>query len=299
MLHRGVIGGSKRKRICIAAAESRAPPRYPSPVPQQLSLFDVPPAPPRPPGRVIIAQGARAAERTLLERLDSLLEETRQAPALLARPVRIVVPSRSLRLHLSAAIVRRRGRSAAGVVLQTLFGLASEVLERSGEPAPRGAFLFAALAQRAARAEPVLRRGLEDLVDGYGAVTGTLRDLLDAGLEPVHAEAAGEALASDGLQVASRTEVERARALVRSAARAEEWMRELELGRVATLLRRATEVLESDPERALPARAILVHGFADATGVATDLLHSLLAKRSARLVLDHPPRPTRGRPERG
>ena len=267
-------------------------------MPQQLSLFDVLPAPPRPPGRVLVAHGARAAERTLLERLDSLLEETRQDPSLLARPVRVVVPSRSLRLHLSAAIVRRRGRSAAGVILQTLFGLASEVLERSGEPAPRGALLFEALAQRAARAEPVLRRGLEDLVDGYGAVTGTLRDRLDAGLEPVHAEAAEEALASDGLQVASRTEVERARALVRAAARAEEWMRGLDLGRVATLLRRATEVLEGDPERALPARAILIHGFADATGVATDLLHALLAKCSAWLVLDHPPRPEGGGPER-
>jgi hypothetical protein len=227
----------------------------------------------------------------LLERLDSLLEETRKDPALLARPVRIVVPSRSLRLHLSAAIVRRRGRSAAGVILQTLFGLASEVLERSGEPTPRGAPLFEAFAQRAARAEPALRRGLEELVDGYGTVSGTIRDLLDAGLEPVHAEIAEEALASDGPQVASRAEVERARALVRSAARAEEWMRERNLGRVANLLRRATEIVEADPERALPSRSILIHGFADATGVATDLIQALLSKCSAWLVLDHPPRP--------
>ena len=227
----------------------------------------------------------------LLERLDSLLEETRKNPALLARPVRIVVPSRSLRLHLSAAIVRRRGRSAAGVILQTLFGLASEVLEHAGEPAPRGAPLFEAFAQRAARAEPVLRRGLEDLVDGYGIVGGTIRDLLDAGLEPVHAEVAEEALASDGPHVASRAEVERARALVRAAARTEEWMRGHDLGRVADLLRRATELVEADPERALASRSILVHGFADATGVATDLIQALLSKCSAWLFLDHPPRP--------
>src|SRR5258707_12133410 len=206
------------------------PPRYPLSVPQQLSLFDVLPAPPGPPGRVLIAQGARAAERTLLERLDSLLEETRKDPALLARPVRIVVPSRSLRLHLSSAIVRRRGRSAAGVILQTLFGLAAEVVERAGESVPRGAPLFEAFAQRAARAEPALRRGLEDLVDGYGTVGATIRDLLDAGLEPVHAEIAEQALANDGPQVASRAEVERGRALVRAAARAEEWLRERDLG---------------------------------------------------------------------
>jgi hypothetical protein len=227
----------------------------------------------------------------LLERLDSLLEETRKDPALLARPVRIIVPSRSLRLHLSAAIVRRRGKSAAGVILQTLFGLASEVLEHAGESAPRGAPLFEAFAQRAARAEPALRWGLEDLVDGYGTVSGTIRDLLDAGLEPVHAEIAEEALASDGPHVASRAEVERARALVRSAARAEEWMREQDLGRVANLLRRATEIVEADPDGALPFRSILIHGFADATGVATDLIQALLSKCSAWLVLDHPPRP--------
>src|SRR6185295_12805679 len=127
-----------------------------------------------------------------------------------------------------------------------------------------------------------------------GAVTGTLRDLLDAGLEPVHAEAAEEVLASDGHHVATRVEVERARALVRAAARAEAWMRELDLGRVATLLRRATERVESDPDGALPSRAILIHGFADATGVVTDFIQALLRQCSAWLVLDQPPRPEDG-----
>ncbi|HEV7785281.1 MAG TPA: PD-(D/E)XK nuclease family protein, partial [Thermoanaerobaculia bacterium] len=92
-------------------------------------------------------------------------------------------------------------------------------------------------------------------------------------------------------QVASRAEVERARALVRSAARAEEWMREHDLGRVANLLRRVTEIVEADPERALSSRSILIHGFADATGVATDLIQALLSKCSAWIILDHPPRP--------
>ncbi len=108
--------------------------RYPFPVsPQQLSLFDVLQAPPRPSGRILIAAGARAAEAALMERLDALLAEARRDPSLLKVPVRIVVPSRSLRLHVAAAIVRRRGRSVAGVSVQTLFGLAAEILERSGE----------------------------------------------------------------------------------------------------------------------------------------------------------------------
>ncbi len=233
-----------------------------------------------------------------MERLDSLLAESRRDPSLLARPVRIVVPSRSLRLHVAAALVRHRGRSAAGVSVQSLFGLAAEVLEREGAPVPRGARLFDVLAQRAARAEPVLRRGLEDLVDGFSAVTGTVRDLLDAGLEPVHAEAAEEALAGDGPRAASRAEVERARALVRAAARTETWMRELSLGRVWDLLRRATELLESEGGAHLPARAVLIHGFADATGVATDFLQALLRRCGGWLILDHPPKPEGGGVER-
>ncbi len=268
-------------------------------MPLQLSLFDVLAEPPRPPGgRILIAPGPVAAEALLLERLDTLLTEMRRDPSRLARPVRVVVPSRSLRLHLASALVRRRGRSVAGVAIQTLFGLASEVLERAGEAVPRGERLFEVLAQRAARAEPVLRRGLEDLADGFSAVTGTVRDLLDAGLEPIHAEAAEEALASDGPKAASRAEVERARALVRAAARTEDWMRELSLGRASTLLRRAAELVETDGDRHLPSEAVLIHGFADATGVATDFLEALLKKRGAWLILDHPPKPEGGGAER-
>ena len=266
-------------------------------MPVQLGLFDVPAEPPYSPGQVLIAEGALAAEALLMERLDALLAEVGRDPALLARPVRIVVPSRSLRLHLGAALVRRRGRAAAGATIQTLFGLASEILERAGERVPRGSLLLEVLAQRAARAEPSLRRDLEDLVDGFSAVTGTVRDLLDAGLEPVHAEAAEEALAGDGPRAASRAEVDRALALVRAAARAETWMRELGLGRASTLLRRAADLLLSSGDRHLPARAVLIHGFADATGLATDLIQALLRHCGAWLILDRPPRPDGGTEE--
>jgi RecB family exonuclease len=260
----------------------------------QLSLFDPSPegsgaAPPA--GRVVVARGARAAEALLLSRLEELAAEARRDPFLLARPVRVVVPSRSLRSHLGAAVVRsgRSGRSMAGLVIQTLHGLAFEILERAGEPAPRGMALADLLAQRHAAAEPTLRNGLGHLVDGYAPVAGTVRDLLDAGLEPVHADAVLEALAADGVFVASRAEIARALALVRVAARTEDELRERGLGRVSTLLRRASERIEIDPEGALPARAVLIHGFADATGVATDLLESLLRRRQALLVLDRPP----------
>jgi hypothetical protein len=258
-------------------------------VAQQLGLFDVPVSPPTPPGRVLVARGALAAEALLLERIGALAEEARREPRLLGLPVRIVVPSRSLRAHLGAAVVRARGRSVAGVLIQTLHGLAREILERAGEVPLAGEPLFGVIAQRRAREEAVLRQGLAGLVDGFGAVVGTVRDLVDAGFEPEHAEAAGEALAADGPGLASRAEVERARALVRVAEGTGEILRDLGLGDRAALLRRAVELLETDPVGALPARSILIHGFSDAIGMATDLLAVLLRKRSAWLVLDRPP----------
>ncbi|MFP5289244.1 MAG: hypothetical protein ACLGI9_26150, partial [Thermoanaerobaculia bacterium] len=258
---------------------------------QQLRLFDVPVSPPTPPGRVLVARGALAAEAVLLERIGALAEEVRRQPRLLGLPVRIVVPSRSLRAHLGAALVRTRGRSVAGVLIQTLHGLAREILERAGEVPLPGEPLFGVIAQRRAREEAVLRQGLAGLVDGFGAVVGTIRDLVDAGFEPEHEDAAGEALAADGPGLASRAEVERARALVRVAAGTGESLRNLGLGDRAALLRRAVELLEMDPVRALPARSILIHGFSDAIGMATDLLAVLLRKRSAWLVLDRPTSP--------
>lgn len=259
---------------------------------QQLSLFGTPVPPPSPPGRVLVARGALAAEALLLERLVALAEETRRDPRLLALPVRVIVPSRSLRAHLGAAVVRARGRSVAGLVIQTLDGLALEILERAGETAPPGEPLFGILAQRLAREEPSLRQGLGGLVDGYGAVVGTVRDLLDAGLEPELEEAVDDALKTDGPAAGSKAEVDRARALARIAARTEALARHLGLARRSTLLRRATEILEADPARALPSRAVLVHGFADAIGLVTDLLQVLLKRRGAWLFLDRPPEPS-------
>ncbi|MEA2694716.1 MAG: ATP-dependent helicase/nuclease subunit [Acidobacteriota bacterium] len=236
-----------------------------------------------------MVHGARAAEALLLERLSEDLDEAARDPRLLARPVRVVVPSRSLTVHLTALLVARRGRSLAGITFQTLYGVAAEILERAGEPVPKGTLLFEVLAQRAAREQPALVRGLEGLVDGYAGVFGTVRDLLDAGFERAHAEAADEALAAAlGTAHASRAAVERARALVRVAARVEAEGRRLGIGRTSHLLRRAAELVVLDPERFLPSRALYVHGFADATGLATDLLTQLLRRPGSRLLLDRP-----------
>ncbi|MDP3937457.1 MAG: PD-(D/E)XK nuclease family protein, partial [Deltaproteobacteria bacterium] len=95
---------------------------------------------------------------------------------------------------------------------------------------------------------------------------------------------------------------ERARALaiLRVAARSLKVMRTHGLGRASLRFASAAEALERNPQQALPARAVLVHGFADATGGATRLIEALLRNQAAQIILDHPPDPcAAGRPDAG
>jgi len=76
---------------------------------------------------VRIARGARATEAALLAEIGEFASEVRSDPALLAKPLRVVVPSRSLREHVAARLVRTHGRSLAGISIQTLRGVAFEL----------------------------------------------------------------------------------------------------------------------------------------------------------------------------
>ena len=100
--------------------------------------------------RVIVCRGAIATERRLLAEIDALAPS---GPDDLALPVRIIVPSRSLRLHLLRRLVRNR-RAVAGVVIQTIGGLAREINERAGEVVPVRAAAFEVAVRRFARSEP-------------------------------------------------------------------------------------------------------------------------------------------------
>jgi hypothetical protein len=209
----------------------------------------------------------------LLGEVARLVEEARRVPSLLARPVRIVVPSRSLREHVAGRIVAELGHAVAGVEVSSLRGLAFDLLRRAGGSAPGGDALFPIVVRQQARLEPVLRSVLDPLEDGYGSVVATLSDLLDSGFELAHVEALDECLAD----AASGAAVERGRAVVRTAARTLEALEEAGLEHRSGLFRRAREAVQSDPSAVLPARAVLIHGFADATGVQLELLEAVVA----------------------
>jgi len=242
---------------------------------------------------VEIHRGPRAAEAALLGELGRIAAELREAAPeglapLLARPVRVVVPSQSLREHVAAALARALpGGGAVGVVVQTLRGVAFEILRSAGEAVRGGHVLFPIVVRQLARQEPALSADLEDLEDGYGAAAASVSDLLDAGYEPELADALDDCLAA--LPAGSRAE--RARSLVRVATRTAERLAGYGLEHRAGLFRRAREALEARPER-LPARALFVHGYADATGVQLELLRAIAALTDARVLVDQPADPS-------
>ncbi|MGE4609463.1 MAG: hypothetical protein AAEJ52_22230, partial [Myxococcota bacterium] len=147
--------------------------------------------------RIAIAHGARAAEAELI---DAVLESTRfdSKCGFPEAPVRVIVPSRSLREHVSSRLVARAGGALAGLTVQTLRSVVSTILDaarsRGLESGRRSSALFGVLVRQLARAEPTLRASLDDLSDGYASVEADVSDLLDAGFEPAHAEAVIEQL---------------------------------------------------------------------------------------------------------
>jgi len=238
-------------------------------------------------GRVLVLSGAIAAEAHLLDELRALGRAHADDPQLLRRPVLVIVPSRSLREHLSARLVESHARSLAGVSVQTLDGLVASILARAGEPAESDDALLPALIRRLARREASLRESLDGLSRGYAAAVEEVCDLLDAGLESAHAEAAVELIRT----VARGELARRAAAVVRVAAQTSEQLEAEGIRRLSTRVRRACELIDADPGRALPVRAIFVFGFADATGLQMDLIELLLRRLGARVYLDRPPDP--------
>jgi RecB family exonuclease len=238
---------------------------------------------------VSIVSGARAAQDHLLAGIAPWVEETRRDPSRAGLPVRIAVPSRSLREHLCAALIDRFG-AVAGISVRTLYSFALEVAEREGERPPARDDFFPVWLRRIAREERVLREGFDSFADGYGLVEAGVSDLLDAGFEAHHAEAVDEQLVDAG----GGAVLARARAVARVAAGADRELSGAPFGHRARLFRRAREVIERDPAGALPGRALFVHGFADATGVQADLIESLVRLCGARVILDHPPDPVTG-----
>ncbi len=234
--------------------------------------------------QILVAAGPRESERKLLEWLG---RHRASKPAELGRSLRIVVPSRSLRRHLLRVVAREFGASA-GILIQTHRSLAREVLEhRNHIPPPGGAEVQELLVRKLASREKAFSSKLDPLNDGYAPVVAAVRDLVDAGLDPGAVEAATEAVS----EAAHGLEEKRALALIRIAGA---WIDASSGGKLPSrsgLLLQATALLAAG--EIPPTRAILIYGFAEATGLVSDFLETLCRRNGAELLLDLPPDPAR------
>ena len=245
-------------------------------------------------GRLVVAQGARAAEAHLLDEVLAAHEQRVLAfrsgdGSALARPLRIVVPSQSLRQHVCAALLRRAGHSLAGVLVQTQRALAHAVLEGAGEAPPAGDSLLPVLVRRCARDEKPLADLVDGLDEGLRVVESSVRDLLDAGLGAASFEAVLDALA-DSREVGPRA-CERARAVARVALGCLRGLEAAGLGHRSSLLARAREIVAERGSDALPTAALWVHGFADATGLVAEWLEALIRRFRGCVLVDVPADP--------
>lgn len=262
----------------------------------------------------ILARGAIAAERVLIEGIERVVRRDDD----LARPIRVVVPSRSLRDHLAATVVRRTGRAILGLEITTHLALARQIVARHLPPSTEPALPLPIVARRAASDPSALRRlRAESPKDVAGAIESaavrSAEDLLDAGLEPVHADAIEDLLADAAEHTLDRDAVARARAVVtvaRSAAHALE--AESVTHHPLAILRRATALLTGGDQAvvsehgvvsehsvfnqhsvyyqhsAVDGRGLFVYGYADTTAVVGDFLEAVLVATGGTLIVDLP-----------
>ncbi|NNL87194.1 MAG: hypothetical protein HKP27_16140, partial [Myxococcales bacterium] len=233
--------------------------------------------------RTIVCAGPRSAEAELIRAIQRDREALRRAPSQSVKPLRVIVPSRSLRIHVTARIADRCG-SVLGVRVQSLSALVEELLAGDEDARRDGEFLFPLLVRRVAEAleGQGMREDLSRFEDGYGALQPTIADLLDAGFHPEHFDACAERLANFG-----RADADAARALLQVALGVRAAFAKLGLAHRSGRIERALSLLEAEPET-LPARGVILYGFADATGAQANLLLGLMRHAEARAIIDDP-----------
>ena len=244
-----------------------------------------------PSARVVTASGPRAAEELLLAALEQDQQDLRAKLELVARPLYVLVPSKSLRLALEERLAARAGGPALGLRVLTLQRFARLLHERAGHAFPRGESLLPLFVRRLAPAHPGLAQ-LAGHKDGLAALVAALRDLQHAGFTTAHREALEDCLAEHS----AHPSLARVRALLDLAVELEGALAREGCAGAGAAARSAAALLREEPGLA-GARAVWIHGFQDAPGATSELLELLVERAGARIVFDTlalelPPGPT-------
>jgi len=234
-----------------------------------------------------IGHGARQTEARLLEAVLTARRSViaRHGP-LGGATVAVIVPSHSLRLHVLRVLSTRSApETAVGISCLTAYALARQLSDLPPRELPETMEL---LCERFARRHQGLG-ALAALHEGFTPVYASVRDLLDAGLRPELAESLLEVLDLPQVKAAGRAATTRVRALIEVAARTDAALETLKLPSRHAIFRQATEALQRDDCH--PLETVVVHGFAEATGVVSDFLEALLRRWGGRVLLSAPPDP--------
>ncbi len=211
------------------------------------------------------------SEERLWAKLDGLLDGVSIDLAYVS-PIRIITPTRGLRDHLTVALLRHRKRAVLGVRVQTLFGLAAEILERSGSSKKAGNLFFSWLVSKWGRVDEVLGPLLEPFEEGWNLVVESVEVLLDAGLTKSHLPAVADWFAGPG-KTLGRDQGERLQALIRLSLAAQAGLLEANRFRSKDLFKLAEEELSKGT--CLPCRALFLYGFDPGSALENDFLDRL------------------------
>ncbi|NNN05154.1 MAG: hypothetical protein HKL90_04565, partial [Elusimicrobia bacterium] len=206
-------------------------------------------------------------------------------PAAGGAPVLVVAPSRVLADRLERLLTVERGLSLLGVHLHTFRSLAAAVCADGGLPEAdlvADPLFHDAVVDQALDAAPALGAARELRPRALAAaVRSSLRDLVDAGVDPAAvADSFGDALA--------REPEERARFadLLVLLASYEATLARLGVQSPAALLRRAAELAPGS--RFLAGfREVLYYGFYDLTGLQADVFEAVTSSRPSRLYFPY------------
>jgi ATP-dependent helicase/nuclease subunit B len=218
-----------------------------------------------------------ALERAFLAKLAEL----KPAPG---RRVAVVTPSRRLADRLQRLAARAAGRALLGVRFHTFFSLASEVVEASGGPEfpVVGDPLFHDLL-----VDSILQaHDHKNISRGLGAAfRASIKDLVDAGINPARSADFGDLEASEGARV-------RLRSLFRLTAAYQDRLPRAKVMSSSGLTIQARRAVEKDPGLLAGYAEVLYYGFYDLTALQVGFFQAVSSARPTTLfypfVKGHP-----------
>ncbi|MFT7617308.1 MAG: RecB family exonuclease [Planctomycetota bacterium] len=230
-----------------------------------------------------IGRGPRATTSLLLYDLGELLIDGR-VPDLRA-PIIVLVPSRALKRQLTRLFLERFGGALLGLEIQTPYSLANAILASDSSESEADPGFSSILIRREAANLHELNRLLAKFNDGHGLCSGSVSDLLSAGLD----EETADLCRSEIQKIDDEPLKQRGLELIDLSLKTRQQLIAMSLSRTSFVFERASTALSAPDLPHVHFSKILVFGFSDAPGRTTEFLRDLLGRFDGHYYLDLPP----------